>query len=57
MLDIVGAGLAAAGIPYVRLDGSCSAARRAEMLERFSSAGAGAPRLFLASLKAGGVGM
>lgn len=57
MLDIAGAALTAAGIPFVRLDGSCSAARRAEMLREFADASPGAPRVFLASLKAGGVGM
>jgi SNF2 family DNA or RNA helicase len=55
MLDIVAAGLRAAGIPFVRLDGRCSAAQRADMLERFRTPGG--PRVFLASLKAGGVGM
>ena len=55
MLDIVAATLSAAGISFVRLDGAMSAARRAAALAAFAAPEG--PRVFLASLKAGGVGM
>jgi SNF2 family DNA or RNA helicase len=57
MMDLVAAALKAASIPFVRLDGRCTAAQRADMLRAFGSKAQGAPRVFLASLKAGGVGM
>jgi SNF2 family DNA or RNA helicase len=55
MLDIICAALDASAIPYVRLDGSCPAAQRAQMLADFAAPRG--PRVFVASLKAGGVGM
>lgn len=55
MMDLVAAALKAAAIPFVRLDGRATAAARADMLARFAAPGG--PRVFLASLKAGGVGM
>ncbi|GBF96868.1 helicase-like transcription factor [Raphidocelis subcapitata] len=55
MLDIVCAALTAAGLPFLRLDGSCPAAQRAQMLAAFAAPDG--PRVFVASLKAGGVGM
>jgi hypothetical protein len=57
MMDIVSSALATAAIPFVRLDGKSSAAQRAQMLAAFASADAASPRVFLASLKAGGVGL
>ncbi|KAI8473525.1 MAG: SNF2 family N-terminal domain-containing protein [Monoraphidium minutum] len=57
MMDVVAAALDAASIPYVRLDGRATAVQRADMLRAFGEAAPGAPRVFLASLKAGGVGM
>lgn len=57
MLDLVAAALTAAAIPFVRLDGSSSAKARADALCSFASADPASPRVFLASLKAGGVGM
>ncbi|GFR51518.1 hypothetical protein Agub_g13934, partial [Astrephomene gubernaculifera] len=57
MLDLVAAALSAARLPYVRLDGSTPARERAEAVRRFDGRGADTPLVFLASLKAGGVGM
>lgn len=57
MLGLIESALKAEGITYVRLDGSTPARARAEMLVEFLSASATSPRVFLASLKAGGVGM
>jgi hypothetical protein len=57
MLDLVAAAVRAEGIPYVRIDGRSSARARKEALAAFSSSAPDSPRLMLASLKAGGVGM
>ncbi|KXZ51801.1 hypothetical protein GPECTOR_11g243 [Gonium pectorale] len=57
MLNLVGRALEAAGLAYVRLDGSTPAKARAEMLRTFASREPDSPLVFLASLKAGGVGM
>ena len=57
MLDLVAAAVAAEGIPYVRIDGRSSARARKDALAAFSSSAPDSPRLMLASLKAGGVGM
>ncbi|GLC34103.1 hypothetical protein PLESTB_000837700 [Pleodorina starrii] len=57
MLNLVGRALDAAGLPYVRLDGSTPAKARGEMVREFARREAGSPLVFLVSLKAGGVGM
>lgn len=57
MLDLVGVALQGAGIAHCRLDGKTSAKKRAEMLRSFSASGPASPRVFLISLKAGGVGL
>jgi superfamily II DNA or RNA helicase len=54
-LDLVGEELAAAGIDFLRLDGSTPVARRKRLVETFQR-GEG-PSLFLLSLKAGGKGL
>lgn len=42
---------------YVRLDGSMSQARRAEVIDTFNKSDPDSPTVFLLSLKAGGVGL
>ncbi|KAK9827260.1 hypothetical protein WJX81_004258 [Elliptochloris bilobata] len=54
-LDLVGAALAAQGVPFCRLDGSMSAARRGEELDRFCSVPDMHVMLF--SLRAGSTGL
>jgi SNF2 family DNA or RNA helicase len=56
MLDIVGAALTDAGVPYVRMDGRSSAKAREAALRAFADPALGSPRVFLSSLKCGGVG-
>lgn len=53
-LDLLGARLAEAGVPYYRLDGSTSKRQRADLVEQFNS---GDVPVFLISLKAGGTGL
>ena len=57
MLDMVGVALTAAAIPYVRMDGSCSAKKREAALRQFADGAPGCPLVFLISLKCGGVGL
>ncbi|KAG2491123.1 hypothetical protein HYH03_010567 [Edaphochlamys debaryana] len=57
MLNLVEKALNAAEVPFVRLDGSTPASARADMVKSFASRQPGSPVVFLASLKAGGVGM
>jgi len=54
-LDLVGEALEAAGMPFLRLDGSTPAGRRKTLVESFQDGTA--PGIFLISLKAGGVGL
>ncbi|MBM4279738.1 MAG: SWF/SNF helicase family protein [Deltaproteobacteria bacterium] len=54
LLDLVEPVLAAAGISFVRLDGSTSTAERGRAVDAFQS---GAVDVFLLSLKAGGFGL
>ena len=59
-LDLIGAMLdrAQPPIPYARLDGSMSLARRRQQLDTFgTAAGSRACPLFLVSTKAGGLGL
>lgn len=64
MLDLACARLNSAGVPHIRIDGSTPAAKRGALLAAFSgraavgaSSSAGAPRVAVISLRAGGVGM
>ncbi|HTL12572.1 MAG TPA: DEAD/DEAH box helicase, partial [Bdellovibrionota bacterium] len=54
-LDLIGEALRAAGVTYLRLDGSTPAPERARIVEAFQTAGG--PPVLLMSLKAGGVGL
>ncbi len=54
-LDLVQTALDAAGVPYLRLDGSTNARERQALVDRFQT-GDDCP-VFLLSLKAGGVGL
>ncbi|KAF6264805.1 SNF2 family N-terminal domain-containing protein [Scenedesmus sp. NREL 46B-D3] len=56
MLDLIGAALRAEGISFVRVDGKSSAKARKDAIQAFAGGGGGAPRVFLASLKAAGLG-
>jgi hypothetical protein len=55
MLQLIRAALEEKGIPYLYLDGSVSAADRKRAVEQFQEEGD--TRIFLISLKAGGVGL
>ena len=57
MLTILETPLQDEGFRFVRLDGSMTQRRRAEVIAEFSDAGPGSPTVFLLSLKAGGVGL
>lgn len=58
MLDLVGTALRHSGITFCRLDGKTPAAKRNTMLRAFSDGSdLTGPRVFLISLKAGGVGL
>lgn len=57
MLDLVEAALLDEGLSYCRLDGKTPAKKRGAMLRAFSDGGPESPRVFLVSLKAGGVGL
>jgi non-specific serine/threonine protein kinase len=54
-LDLTGAALDAAGLPFLRLDGSTPAPRRKALVESFQSGDS--PGIFLISLKTGGTGL
>ncbi len=54
-LDLTGKALDAAGLAYLRLDGSTPRAKRKELIESFQSGDA--PGIFLISLKTGGTGL
>lgn len=53
-LGLVGAALTEAGIPFIQLDGSTPAKKRADLIDGFQE---GTVPVFLLSLKAGGVGL
>ncbi len=57
VLDLFDAALPAMGISSVRLDGSTPLEERKRRVEAFQSEGRDSPMVFLASLKAGGVGL
>ncbi len=57
ILDLFEQVLPGLGIAYVRLDGSTPLEERKRRVEAFQDDDPGAPMLFLASLKAGGVGL
>ncbi|KAG7669835.1 hypothetical protein Ndes2437B_g06024 [Nannochloris sp. 'desiccata'] len=58
MLDLVGTALRQSGIAFCRLDGKTPAAKRNTMLRAFADeSDLTGPRVFLISLKAGGVGL
>ncbi len=57
ILDLFEKVLPDLGIAYVRLDGTTPLEERKRRVEAFQSETPGAPMLFLASLKAGGVGL
>ncbi len=57
VLDLLGTFLDENGILFLRLDGSTSLSDRRTAVERFQREDDGAPKVFLASLKAGGVGL
>jgi non-specific serine/threonine protein kinase len=54
-LDLTGAALDSAGLPFLRLDGSTPAPRRKALVENFQSGDS--PGIFLISLKTGGTGL
>lgn len=56
MLDLLGRDLAAAGLPYLRLDGTTAADKRQELVNQFNKED-DSPRIFLLSLKAGNAGL
>jgi SNF2 family DNA or RNA helicase len=56
MLDLLGRDLSAAGIPYLRLDGSTAASQRQELVNSFQQDESDAS-VFLISLKAGNAGL
>ena len=57
ILDLFEAALPERGITSVRLDGSTPLPERKKRVDAFQSEGPGSPSVFLASLKAGGVGL
>ncbi|KAK9114612.1 hypothetical protein Syun_021409 [Stephania yunnanensis] len=57
MLILLEEPLKEAGFRFLRLDGSMTAKKRAEVIERFQNQGEDAPSVMLASLKASGVGI
>ena len=57
MLNIVETPLKAEGFSFVRLDGTMSQRKRAEVIEMFDDRGPDSPTVMLLSLKAGGVGL
>ena len=57
MLTVLETPLTAEGFQFVRLDGSLSQKRRAEVISEFSCSHLGSPTVMLLSLKAGGVGL
>lgn len=57
LLNLVEVPLQEKGFSYVRLDGSMSQARRAQVIDKFSTSSAASPTIMLLSLKAGGVGL
>jgi SWI/SNF-related matrix-associated actin-dependent regulator of chromatin subfamily A3 len=58
MLDLVGSAFQHSGITFCRLDGKTPAAKRNSMLRAFADGSdVTGPRVFLVSLKAGGVGL
>jgi SWI/SNF-related matrix-associated actin-dependent regulator of chromatin subfamily A3 len=57
MLSLVEVRLRAAGIPYIRIDGSVPGARRHVLLSAFAKADADSPRVAVMSLKACGTGL
>eukprot|EP00775_Hariotina_reticulata_P001196 gene1196-1534_t len=56
MLNLIAFALDGEGIPFVRVDGSSSAKARRDAMQAFAGSHEGAPRVFLASLKAVGLG-
>ncbi|XP_031557289.1 helicase-like transcription factor, partial [Actinia tenebrosa] len=57
LLSLIEVPLNAQKFSYVRLDGSMSQARRAEVIDAFNKSNPDSPTVFLLSLKAGGVGL
>ena len=57
LLNLVEVPLTAQGFFYVRLDGSMSQAKRAQVIDQFNESNPGSPTVFLLSMKAGGVGL
>eukprot|EP00899_Mesostigma_viride_P021906 jgi/Mesvir1/29717/Mv00949-RA.2 len=57
MLSLIEPALKAAGIRYVRIDGSVPNAKRASIISSFCSASEDAPSVILMTLKSGGVGI
>lgn len=57
LLSLVEVPLNAQGFSYVRLDGSMSQARRAQVIDEFNVSTPGSPTVILLSMKAGGVGL
>jgi DNA repair protein RAD5 len=55
-LDLIEVALDRDKFPWVRLDGSCSQKQRSKALKLFAST-SDRPRIFLISLRAGGVGL
>jgi DNA repair and recombination protein RAD54B len=56
-LDLLGAHLAALGLPYLRLDGSTASAKRQELVDSFNNTPAAKNFAFLLSAKSGGAGL
>ena len=56
-LDLIGPQLSRHNLTHVRLDGSMAQKQRAQVLRAFNAEDAGAPRILLLSLRAGGVGL
>jgi len=57
MLDILGDALEREGVGFYRLDGQTTPRERQRLVDRFQEENPSGPSVFLASLKAGGVGL